>query len=403
MPTFEYQALTSAGKREKGMISADSARSARKELRLRQLTPLEVHAAKEKSMGRFSAFQPSPLSDSDLLLVTRQWAMMIESGSPVEETLQATAAQAEKPSVRKVLMDVRTSVAEGYRLAEALGNHPKVFNSLYCSIVAAGEASGQLGAVLERLAEYLERSRKVRQTILTALIYPCVLGVIATLVIIGLMTFVVPKVVEQFSSMGEGLPLLTEVMIFISDILRFYGVFILIGISAAIWGLSRLLKMPAVKRRFDGFALRLPVLGKMLVQINSARFARTLSTLIGNGAPVLESLTAARSSLGNAVFHEAVSQMIVRVREGGSISRSMRGTDVFPPMMVQLAASGESSGQLPDMLLKSATFLEDEFEATTKIALGLMEPLIILVLGGMVALVVMSIMLPILQLNSMVI
>ena len=403
MPTFEYVALGTDGKREKGLISADSARGARKELRVRQLTPVKLQEAKEKVAGRFDVFQSSPLSKSDLLLVTRQWAMMIGAGSPVEEALQATASQATKPGVRKVLLDIRASVAEGYRLAEALAKHPKVFNGLYCSVVSAGETSGQLGAVLERLAEYLERARKVRQTITTALIYPCVLGLIAIAVISALMTIVVPKVVEQFDTIDQNLPMLTQVMITLSDVLRNFGVFILIGVAVLVWAVSVMMKRPAIKRAIDGTLLRLPVIGKMLVQINSARFARTLSTLIGNGAPVLEGLSAAKSSLGNAVFQDAVGRIIVNVREGSGISRAMRASDVFPPMMVQLSASGEASGQLPDMLLRSATFLEDEFEATTKVALGLMEPLIILFLGGMVGLVVMAIMLPILQLNSVMI
>lgn len=403
MPTFEYQALEAQGKKVKGLISADSARAARKELRVRQLTPVTIQEAKEKKASSFSFIETSALSGADLLLTTRQWAMMIGSGTPVEEALQATASQAEKPAVRKVLMDVRASVAEGYRLAEALGNHPKVFNSLYCSIVSAGESSGQLGAVLERLADYLERSRKVRQAIMTALIYPCVLAFVAVSVITGLMTFVVPKVVEQFASMDQDLPLLTEIVIGISDVIRNFGLVILVGAVLVGLGFSRLLQLRTIKLGFDSFSLRLPVIGKMLKQINSARFARTLSTLIGNGAPVLESLAAGKGSLGNAVFQKAVGEIVVRVREGSSISRAMKATGVFPPMLVQLASSGESGGQLPDMLLKSATFLEDEFEATSKVALGLMEPLIILLLGGMIGLVVLSIMLPILQLNANII
>ncbi|MFC6197420.1 type II secretion system inner membrane protein GspF [Ponticaulis profundi] len=404
MPTFEYVALGSDGKREKGLIAADSARAARRELRVRQLTPVRIGEAKEKKASQFTArFQPSPVSQSDLLLVTRQWAMMIRSGTPVEEALQAAASQAEKPGLRKVLLAVRASVTEGFKLSEALAEHPKVFSGLYRSIVAAGEASGQLGAVLERLAEYLERSRKVRQTITAALIYPCVLAFTAIAVIIGLMTFVVPKVVEQFASMEQDLPTLTRVMINISHALQNYGLFMLIALFAAIWGASFLLKRKPVKRTVDGVLLKLPVIGNMLVQMNSARFARTLSTLLGNGAPVLESLAAARGSLGNLVFQDAVSQIIIRVREGGGMSRAMKAQGVFPPLMVQLAASGEASGQLPDMLLRSAQYLEDEFESATAVVLGLLEPLIILFLGGIVALVVLSIMLPILRLNALVI
>ncbi|MAP95819.1 MAG: type II secretion system protein GspF [Ponticaulis sp.] len=403
MPTFEYVALSPAGKREKGVIAADSARAARRELRVRQLNPLKLNEAREKAPSRFSGFRVSPVSQSDLLLITRQWAMMIGSGTPVEETIQASATQAEKPGLRKVLLSIRTSVTEGYRLSEALADHPKVFNGLYRSIVAAGETSGDLGSVLERLAEYLERSRKVRQTIQAALIYPCVLALTALVVMTGLMTFVVPKVVEQFTTMDQQLPTLTRVVIGISDILRVYGLVILAGVVLAIFGFSRLLKQRHIKYGVDAFLLKLPVVGPMLTQMNTARFARTLSTLMGNGAPVLESLQAAKGSLSNAVFQDAVAQIIVRVREGASISRTMKASGAFPALITQLAASGEASGKLPEMLLRGAKYLEDEFESATAIALGLLEPLIILILGGLVALVVLSIMLPILQLNSLVI
>lgn len=403
MPTFEYVALSPAGKREKGVIAADSARAARRELRVRQLTPLKLAEAKEKAKSRFPGFTRAPLSSSDLLLITRQWAMMISSGAPVEETIAASAAQADKPGVRKVMLSIRTSVTEGYKLSEALGDHPKTFSPLYRSIVAAGETSGDLGAVLERLAEYLERSRKVRQTVMTAMIYPIVLAVTAIVVMTGLMTFVVPKVVEQFTTMNQQLPTLTRVVIGISDVLQGFGLIILAGLVAFGVLTNRMMKQPNIKRAWDGFTLKLPVIGTMLTQMNTARFARTLSTLMGNGAPVLESLSAARGSLGNAVFQDAVSQIIVRVREGGSVSRTMKASGVFPSLITQLAATGEASGQLPDMLLRGARYLEDEFESSTSVALGLLEPLIILVLGGMVAVIVLSIMLPILQLNSLVI
>lgn len=403
MPTFEYVALSTAGKREKGVIAADSARAARRELRVRQLTPLKLAETRDKPKSRFQIFRRAPLSQSDLLLITRQWAMMISSGTPVEETIAASAAQAEGAGIRRVMLSIRTSITEGYRLSEALAEHPKTFSPLYRSIVAAGETSGDLGAVLERLAEYLERSRKVRQTVMTALIYPIVLAVTAIVVMTGLMTFVVPKVVEQFTTMNQQLPTLTRVVIGISHVLQNFGIFILAGLIGLAVLLNRLMKQPNIKRAWDGFSLSLPVIGTMLTQMNTARFARTLSTLMGNGAPVLESLAAARGSLGNAVFQDAVSQIIVRVREGGSVSRTMKASEVFPSLITQLAATGEASGQLPDMLLRGAKYLEDEFESSTSVALGLLEPLIILVLGGMVAVIVLSIMLPILQLNSLVI
>ena len=268
MPTFDYVAVGTSGKKEKGVIAADSARAARKELRIRQLTPLKLGEAREKKTTRLTRFQSNPVSQTDLLLITRQWAMMISSGTPVEETIQASAVQAEKPGMRKVLLSIRTSVTEGYKLSESLSSHPRVFNSLYRSIVSAGEASGELGSVLERLAEYLERSRKVRQTILAAVIYPAVLACTALTVMIGLMTFVVPKVVEQFTSMEQELPALTKAVIGVSDFLRNYGLIVLIGLFPAFWALSRLFKDRHIKRGTDRFLLKLPVIGNMLRQMN---------------------------------------------------------------------------------------------------------------------------------------
>lgn len=400
MPAYDFVALTETGKKEKGVIAADSARAARKELRLRALTPIRVDEAKAQDAATSNTLARSSLNESERILVTRQLAMLIGAGTPVEEALSAVSSQMDRPASRKTMMAVRSSVTEGYRLAEALAEHPKAFPELYRSIVGAGESSGDLGAVLDRLATYQEKARKVRQKVLAALIYPIMLSLVAIAVIVALLVFVVPQVVGQFESFNQDLPPLTSVMLAISGFLSRYGLILLVAVPAAIFLLARGMGTGVFRKGVDGFLLKVPVIGRMIRQINAARFSRTLSTLMGSGAPVLDSLAAARGSLTNERFQRAVGQIMTAVKEGGSMSRAMKASGVFPPLLVNLAASGEASGQLPMMLNKGAEFLEDEFETSSGIALGLLEPLIIVTLGGVVALVVLSIMLPILQLNS---
>ncbi len=403
MAAYEYTAIGPDGRRTNGTISADTARSARKELRLRQLTPIEVHEARERSSGGRLTRRPVRLRSKDRVLATRQLAMLIQSGSPVEEALGAVASQAEQPSVRRTLLSIRSSVTEGYRFSEALAQAPQAFPPLYRSIVAAGESSGTLGAVMERLAIYLEESQRAARKVQAALIYPAVLCVVALAVISALMTFVVPRVVEQFDILGQELPPLTQAVIGVSNFMRSWGLALLVLIGASMFGWLQAVRQPAIKRRADRFWLSIPVIGRLLRSVNAARFARTFSTLLGSGAPVLDSLTAARGSLGNAIFVEAVSGVMTTVQEGGSVARGLRGAAVFPPLLTHMAASGETGGDLAAMMEKGAEYLEDEFEGSTTVALGLLEPLIIVLLGGVVALIVLSIMLPIMQLNTLAI
>ncbi len=403
MAAFEYLAIGPDGRRTTGTISADSARSARKELRLRQLTPLKVNETSENSRGGLLASRQSRLPSSERVLATRQLAMLIQSGAPVEEAIGAVASQSERPATRRLLLSVRSSVTEGYRFHEALAQAPSAFPALYRSIIAAGESSGRLGDVMERLAAYLERSQKVRRKVQAALIYPAVLGVVALLVIAALMTFVVPRVVEQFNTFGQDLPPLTNAVIGVSDFFRNQGLIAVLLVAAAALAISRAVRVPAIKRQMDGFVLSVPVLGKLLRTVSAARFARTFSTLLSSGSPVLDGLAAARGSLGNLVFQDAVKEIMASVREGGSLARAMRKVELFPPMLTHLAASGEAGGDLPGMMSKGADYLEDEFEQASAVALGLLEPLIIVLLGGLVALIVLAIMLPILQLNSIAI
>jgi len=404
MAAYEYVALDGGGKRRKGVVSAETARQARKELQRRKLTPLKLQATARhgrRPEGKLAWPGSGALPAKEVSLVTRQLATLIRAGSPVEEALRAVAGQAEKPAMRSSLHAARTSVTEGYRLSEALGAQGRAFPALYRSMVAAGEASGDLGAVLERLADYLERSQAMRRKITTALIYPAALASTAVIVIIALMVFVVPRVVEQFETIGQELPFITTALIAISDFLRGYGLFVALAIALGVLALGRALRAPDFRRRWDRGVLALPFVGKLARSVSAARFARTLSTLIDSGAPVLESLEAAKTTVKNLALRDAVSEIAVSVREGGSLSAAMRKADVFPPIMLYMAASGENSGELGPMLTKAADYLEAEFEATTAVALNLLEPGIIIAMGGVVTAIVLAILMPILKLNAM--
>jgi general secretion pathway protein F len=395
MAVFDYVAIGPDGKRASGVINADSARSARKELRLRQLSPLEVNESRKKSAARSSG-SAGNLSGNDLVLVTRQLSMLIKSGATVEESLGAIASEAEKPKTRRVLMGVRSSVQEGYSFAEALGGAAKSFPPYYRSVVSAGLTSGRLGEVLDRLATHLEKSRKLRRKLLSALIYPAVLACVAMIVVVLLMVFVVPAVVEQFQTVGQDLPALTKAVIAVSNFMRGWGLLVLPLLAAAGWAGRRMFRSPAVKIGWDRFVLRLPMLGKVIRNANAAQFARTFATLS-------DALTAARGSLGNEVFKQAATKIKRDVEEGQPLNRAMRSTAVFPPMLVHMVSSGERGSDLPIMMGRAADYMEEELDSSATVALGLVEPLLIVMLAGIVALIVLAIMLPILQLNTIAI
>jgi general secretion pathway protein F len=401
MAVYDYVAIGADGKRATGVITADSARSARKELRLRQLSPLDVKETRQKSNAK--AAGRGSLSGSDLVLTTRQLAMLIKSGAPVEEALGAIASEAEKPSTRRTLMSVRGSVQEGFSFSEALSQSAKAFPPYYRAVVSAGQSSGRLGDVMERLATHLEKSRKLKNKMLSALIYPIVLACVAMLVVILLLIFVVPAVIEQFETLGQELPPLTNAVIAVSEFMRGWGLIIIPAIGLGIWMLRGAFQTPAVKMRWDRIVLRLPLLGKVIRSANAAQFARTFATLSSSGATVPDALVAAKGSVGNEVFRKAAVTVRRQVEEGQTLNRAMRQTGVFPPMLVHMVASGERGGDLPAMIDRAADYMEEELDSNATIALGLLEPLLIVLLAGVVALIVLAIMLPILQLNTMAI
>ncbi len=402
MAVFDYVAIGPDGKRATGVITSDTARAARKELRLRQLSPLEVNQAKEKSATSLLA-RGGSMPSGDLVLVTRQLAMLISAGSTVEEALGAIASQAERAGTRRVLLSVRSGVQEGFSLSEALGKSPRAFPPYYRAVVSAGQSSGRLGDVMESLATHLEKSRKLQRKLMAALIYPAVLATVAMIVVTLLMVFVVPAVVEQFDTIGQDLPALTDAVIAISWFIRNWGWAVLILLGVAGWAVRQALGVPSVKHGWDKFVFGLPLFGKVMRSVNAAQFARTFATLSSSGATVPDALVAARGAVGSEVFKRATRQVRQQVEEGRPLHVAMRESGVFPPMLVHMVASGERGGDLPSMMGRAADYMEEDLDQNATVALGLVEPLLIVLLAGMVALIVLSIMLPILQLNTLAI
>lgn len=401
MAAYEYVAFDDAGKRTRGVISADSSRSARRELRMRQLTPVEVEQI--RSDGGNTRFQwLRGLSSKDRALVTRQLAVLLQSGMQVDQALSAAGSDA-KPKISRVLAAVRSDVVEGAPLAEALSGAPRAFPPLYRSVVSAGEISGHLDEVMERLAVYLENAHRMRSKVIGALIYPIILCVLAGLMVAGLMVVVVPKLVEQFDLLGSHLPPLTQFVVTVSEFMQAWWWAVLALLFIAVVAAQRMRRLPAFRAWSDAVALRLPFFGGINRTVEAARFARVFATLSGSGATVPESLKAARNAMNNQVFVGAVDEISQKVSDGGSFSSALRQAGVFPRMMVYMVASGESGRNLTGMMVRAAEFLEDDFETRTNTGLSLMEPLIIVVLGAIIGIIVLAIMLPIIQLNTLVV
>lgn len=400
MAAFEYRALTAEGRRTSGVITADNARAARRELRARQLTPVDLKESSEKANA--AGQLRGRMTHKQRTLFTRQMAVLLQSGMTVEQALTAAAADGTTGQLKSLLLGVRAQVMEGISLADALRSAPTAFPPLYRSVVAAGESAGRLPAVLDQLSATQERSYKMASTARAALVYPAVLGVMALLMVSALMVFVVPKLVEQFAMLGTTeLPMLTRLVIAASDFARQWGLAVAVVAAAAGFLFVRALKAPGFKRTWDRFVLGLPFVGPLLRTLAAARFARVHATLAGSGATVLEALSAAGNAMGNTVFQEAAAGIRETVQQGGALSSAMKASGVFPPLLTHMVQSGEIARDVPGMMNRAAEFLESEFEGATRTALSLMEPVIIILLGGIVGTIVLSIMLPIMQLNTL--
>jgi general secretion pathway protein F len=403
MPDFAYVGLDTAGRERRGSVRAETSEAARDQLASRKLYVVRIEPAGEDA-GR-------PLLSRGLLtrrkmgikqvtLFTRQLATLI-TVSPLEEALRTISRQAEREEVRRILTRVHAGIVEGLRLSDAMAREAGSFPPLYRAMVAAGEASGTLPQILERLANLMERQAQVRSKVLSTLAYPIILAFVAAFVVFALMIFVVPKVVEQFQDVGQSLPLLTRIVIGLSGFLAAWWWAILLAIAAVIFLSLRALKDEGVRMKFDRFLLRLPLVGRLIRDLHAARMARTLSTMVASRLPLLEGLKLTAGTVHNRVLRAAMADIAEQVRTGGSLSGAMRRAGIFPPLLVYLAASGEASGKLDVMLERAADYLEREFDAFTTTALSLLEPAIIIIMGAVVALIVLSILLPILQLDTL--
>jgi len=403
MPAFEYRYLDTRGKVRKGVLEADSARLVRQQLREKGMVALEVEeardsASKQELLSGFSS--RGKLTGAELALITRQLATLIRSGLPIEQALSAVARQAGKERVERIILAVRAKVLEGHSLARALGEFPRAFSEMYRATVAAGESSGHLEQVLEQLAEYLETRNDTGRSVTQALIYPIFIIVFSVIVIGFLMTFVVPKMVAVFEGRGQALPLLTEIMIAVSHFFRDWIWLVALILVVALVSFARALREPGFRLRFHRWLIGVPMMGTLLRAGESARLASTLGILGRSGVPLVEALAISEQVIGNLEIRQALRHAATRVREGGSLSKALDASGYFPPMLVQMIASGEASGDLDQMLTRAADYQERDLNNTVSTMVGLLGPIMLLFMAGIVVLVVLSVVLPMLDMNA---
>jgi general secretion pathway protein F len=400
---FEYTALDPAGKERKGILEGDTPRHIRQLLREQQLLPVTVSEVAQKEAKRQRSFSlMRRVSSADLALFTRQLATLVRAGLPLEESLLAVSQQTEKPRIQSIVLGVRARVMEGHTLADGFTDFPRVFPEIYRATVAAGEQSGHLDNVLERLADYTEGRDQLRQKVLGAMLYPIVLSVICFAIVCALLVYVVPQVVSVFQASKAQLPLITTLLINISAFLRSYGIYLAIAAFTAVVIFRRSLRNPAARRRFHLAQLRMPMIGKLTRGFNTARFTRTFSILAASSVPVLEALRIAGEVVTNLPMRDAVADAAARVREGAPIGRSLAVSRLFPPMTIHLISSGESSGQLENMLERAAISQERELDGLLAAIVGLLGPMMIVLMGLFVMGIVFAMLLPIFQMNNLI-
>ncbi|MCL6268740.1 type II secretion system inner membrane protein GspF [Sansalvadorimonas sp. 2012CJ34-2] len=403
MTLYAYSALDTRGRMKKGIQEADSPRVLRQKLRSEGLSPVEVAPAevKRQKTERKIQFLTRRASSAEVSMMTRQLATLVAAAIPIEEALQALSKQVGKSHLRMIVSTVRARVLEGRTLADAMACYPSVFDGLYRAMVAAGEKSGHLDVILERLADYTEQRQKIRSKLIQALIYPVILTLVAVGVVTALLTTVVPTVIEQFQYAGRDLPNITLALIAASDFLRAYGLVVLATILGLIVIRQRLMRFPKRRLQNDRLLLKLPVAGKVISGVETARFARTLSILTSSGVPLVESMAISTEVLGNSYIREKLREASDRVREGSSLWTSLDATGLFPPMMLHIIASGERSGELDNMLERAASAQDQLFEDQVNIALGIFGPLMIVIMAGMVLFIVMAILTPMTDMSSL--
>jgi general secretion pathway protein F len=412
MAAYRYAAADASGKETTGVLEADSARAARQLLRGRGLVPLTVEpVVSEAQKQALSLALGRRLSQTELAVITRQLASLLGAALPVADALTVMVEQSEKQSVRELMAAIRTDVLGGSSLSKALARHPRQFPDIYRALIAAGEESGKLGSVLQSLADYIEERAKLQQKITLAFVYPTIVTFVALAVVIGLLTYVVPQVVQVFANTRQALPLLTRALIATSDFVRSYGWIVVALVVAGAFVVNRALRVEAVRMRWHQRILRLPVAGVLSRSINTARFASTLSILVGSGVPMLRALQAAGETLTNLAMRARVVEATQRVREGFSLAKALRADaeeerragylKLFPPVLIHLIASGEATGKLPEMLARAADIHAREAERRALFFTSLLEPALILTMGVIVMLIVLAVLLPIIEINQL--
>ena len=402
MGAFEYTALDARGRERSGVLEGDAARQIRQQLREQGLTPLSVQEVQQREAKSRKTLFVGNISATDLALITRQWATLVRSGLPVEEALRTVAQQAEKSRLKSMMVAVRSRVMEGHTMAAALGDFPHVFSELYRATIQAGEQSGHLDVVLERLADYTESRQLLSQKMSQAMIYPVMLTVIALGAVGFLLTYVVPKIVKVFEGIGQELPPLTRGLIATSEFFQNQWLLIVIILVVLVSGFFYLLRFEQFKTRYHYFLLRVPLVSRLVRGLNAARFARTLSIVASSGVPILDGLRIAAQVVTNLPMRNAVEEAANKVREGSAIHKALDASKYFPPMTVHLIASGEASGNIEEMLGRAAESQEREMQALTEGLLGIFEPVLILLMGAVVLVIVLAILLPIFDMNQLV-
>ncbi|HYA66033.1 MAG TPA: type II secretion system inner membrane protein GspF [Burkholderiaceae bacterium] len=412
MTAFRYSAADSLGRDEVGVLEADSARQARQMLRSQGLVPLAVEPVEaESSRQGPAALRGRRLSQTELAVLTRQFASLLAAALPIADALTVLVEQSEQQAVREMMASIRTEVRGGMSLSAALSRHPRQFPAIYRALIAAGEESGKLGSVLGSLADFIEERARLQQKIALAFVYPAILTVVALLVVVFLLTYVIPQVVQVFAQTKQALPLLTRAMIGLSAFLRSYGWVLIVGGVAAAFAISRALRVEAIRLQWHRRILRLPIMGTLSRAINTARFASTLSILVGSGVPMLRALQAAGETVTNLALRARVVDAAQRVREGASLARALRAEDddrsatarlrLFPPVLIHLISSGEATGKLPEMLARAADMHAREAERRALLLTSLLEPALILSMGLVVMLIVLAVLMPIIEINQL--
>ena len=404
MAAFEYEALNAAGHAMRGVVEGDGERQIRVQLREQGLTPLRVTPIQQGRAGggRSGATWGRTISGPQLALLTRQFATLVHAGLTIEESLNALIEQSEERRVRTVMAGVRGRVLEGQSLSRAMTGFPNAFPPIYVHMVDAGEQSGRLDEVLERLADYTEHRQALQQKVVLAFVYPGIVTLVAITVVTGLLVYVVPQVTQVFINSGQTLPWATRTLIAISHFVRAGGILWPIGFGLIGFGIRYSLKQPSLRRRWDARVLRLPLLGRLVRGLNSARLASTLGILVSSGLPLLTALHYAVQVVTNIPMREAVEDAVRQVREGGGLSRALARPKLFPPLIIHLIASGEASGRLDLMLNRAAEAQTRDLENWVSVLTTLLEPVLILVMGAVVLFIVLAILLPIFDMNQLI-